>query len=223
MIIAAQCMDKSPCCTCNVYICLVVCDHRSRPSTAVGGMGTDTGWAGRRWVEISVSCQDHTLQLHSEPNLGACPNAVWQLGGVICFVDAFFLAQQLGCSFLHLQLGDDGISTTAVGNSAQVMTMRRCGNDPTPTQSRVWGLEIQYGFSLRRWLDGVSVIYCCAASCWRSTFCLLLSVALCFTFRSCRRDSVSFQVLFPFRLSNIFMPCFIFILLQIVWCVACIF
>ena len=48
---------KAVCC------CSVVCDERARRSTTVGGIGTDTGCAGCRWVRnISLMRRAHTQQ-----------------------------------------------------------------------------------------------------------------------------------------------------------------
>ena len=42
--VGIACSNHLACCVCNVYLCLVVCDHRARLSTAVAvrGIGTDT-------------------------------------------------------------------------------------------------------------------------------------------------------------------------------------
>ena len=44
-----HCMAKSPCCVGNMYLCLVVCDHRTRLYEAA-----DTACAGCRWVQILI-------------------------------------------------------------------------------------------------------------------------------------------------------------------------
>ena len=40
--IAVHGMAKSPCCVCNAYLCLVLCDHSMTELAFLGGIGTDT-------------------------------------------------------------------------------------------------------------------------------------------------------------------------------------
>ena len=63
---AVRCMAKPHCCFCNVHLCLVY-DPRARQLVSLGGIGTDTGRAGCRWMGVNMSLRRTT---HTSPAAG---------------------------------------------------------------------------------------------------------------------------------------------------------
>ena len=57
-------MAKLRCCICNVYFCLVSCDHRARFLTA-GGIGTDTGCITEGWRGQFVAKGTHVAEVNT--------------------------------------------------------------------------------------------------------------------------------------------------------------